>query len=133
MHARADRQGAVRRHRVRALTGAVAVAVALVTAGCSDPGGGGGGGGVSQSNGAPLVTGEQVVTACFQAYFYSGVLPKASARSNCTSCVVDHLRGLGIRPSSGENVSDMLTGDRLSSSDIASLENFCNGADASSQ
>lgn len=111
-----------------------AVVVALLAAGCSDPGtGGGGGGGVSQSNGAPLVTGQQVVTACFQAYFYSGVLPKSSAQSNCTSCVVEHLRGLGIRPASGENVADMLTGDRLSASDIALLENYCNVADASAQ
>jgi hypothetical protein len=132
VHTRADRQGFVRGGRRRALTACIAVTVALVAAGCSDPGSGGGGG-VSQSNGAPLVTGEQVVTACFQAYFYNGVLPKASAESNCTSCVVDHLRGLGIQPASGENVTDMLTGDRLSTSDIALLENYCDVADASSQ
>lgn len=133
VHAPADRQRATHGGRPRALAAGLAVTVALMTAGCSDAGNGGGGGGVSQSNGAPLVTGEQVVTACFQQYFYNGVLPKASARANCTSCVVDHLRRLGIQPSSGENVTDMLTGDRLSSSNIAMLENYCNEADASSQ
>jgi hypothetical protein len=79
------------------------------------------------------VTGAQVVTACFQDYFYNGILPRAAARANCTACVVGRLRTLGIRPSDGENVGDMLTGDRLSGSEIRSLENSCREADAGSQ
>jgi hypothetical protein len=105
----------------------IATVTALALAGCSDPGNGG------SSSGPPLVTGEQVVTACFQSYFYNGILPRASAQANCKSCVVDQLRKLGVDPTSGENVIDMLTGDRLSSSDIQSLQDNCNESDANEQ
>ncbi len=105
----------------------IASLVALAIAGCSDPSSGG------TNNGPPLVTGEQVVTSCFQNYFYNGILPKASAEANCRSCVVDQLRKLGVDPSSGENVIDMLTGDRLSNSDIQSLQSKCNESDANAQ
>jgi hypothetical protein len=104
----------------------LAVVVGVAIAGCSDPSSGGG-------NQPPLVTGEQVVTACFQSYFYNGILPKAAAEANCKSCVVDRLRKLGVDPASGENVIDMLTGDRLDNSDIQSLQSNCNESDASSQ
>lgn len=96
--------------------------------GCSESGGGGG-----SSSGPPVVTGEQVVTACTHAYFYNGILPRSAAQANCLSCVVDQLRKLGVRPASGENVADMLTGDRLADSDIQSLQNTCEVSDASSQ
>ncbi|HEX3615834.1 MAG TPA: hypothetical protein VHU61_04825 [Solirubrobacteraceae bacterium] len=131
MHGRADRQSIARRWRGRAAAAAViATLTTLAIAGCSDPSSAGGG---SSSSTPPLVTGEQVVTACFQSYFYNGILPRASAESNCRSCVVDQLRKLGVSPSSGENVIDMLTGDRLSSSDIQSLQNNCNESDANEQ
>jgi hypothetical protein len=80
-----------------------------------------------------MVTGEQVVTSCFQNYFYNGVLPKASAQANCKSCVVDRLHTLGVNPASGENAVDMLTGDRLSNSDIQSLQNSCDESDVNEQ
>lgn len=105
----------------------IALLVALAIAGCSDPSSGGTG------NGPPLVTGEQVVSSCFQNYFNNGILPKASAEANCKSCVVDQLRKLGVDPSSGEDVIDMLTGDRLSNSDIQSLQSKCNESDANAQ
>jgi hypothetical protein len=105
----------------------ITVVAALAIAGCSDSSSGGG------NSGPPLVTGEQVVSSCFQNYFYNGILPKASAEANCKSCVVDQLRKLGVDPASGENVIDMLTGDRLSSSDIQSLQGKCNESDANAQ
>ena len=101
--------------------------IALVAAGCSEGSSGSGNGG------PPLVTGEQVVTACYQDYFYNGILPKAAARANCTSCVVGQLRKLGIVPATGENVTDMLTGERLSSSAIQALQTGCSVSDANSQ
>jgi hypothetical protein len=106
----------------------IATAMAIAIAGCSDPSSSGG-----SSGGPPLVTGEQVVTACFQSYFYNGILPRASAQANCKSCVVAQLRKLGVAPGSGETVIDMLTGDRLGSSDIKSLQQNCNESDASAQ
>ena len=128
VHAGADRQGAVRPHRRRALTACFAVVVALVAAGCSQ-----GSNGSASNSGPPLVTGEQVVTSCFQNYFYNGILPKSAAQANCSSCVVKQLSKLGIRPANGETVADMLTGDRLSSSDIQSLQSNCNESDANAQ
>jgi hypothetical protein len=127
VHARADRHGIARRRRGRALTASFAVAVALAAAGCASDADSG------STNSPPLVTGEQVVTSCFQNYFYNGILPKASAQSNCKSCVVDELHKLGVNPASGENVIDMLTGDRLSNSDIQSLQSNCNETDANEQ
>lgn len=130
MHAGVDRHGAGRRHRRRAPAVSFAVALALAVAGC----GGTSNGASSGSNKTgPLVTGEQVVTACFQDYFYNGILPKAAARANCKSCVVDRLRKLGIRPVSGETVMDMLTGDRLSNAHIQLLQNSCDESDANAQ
>jgi hypothetical protein len=119
----------VRRHRRRALLSGLAVVLALTVAGCSDSSSGGSAG----SSGAPIVTGEQVVTACTHAYFYNGILPKSAAEANCLSCVVDQLRRLGVRPASGENVADMLTGDRLGSSDVQSLQSGCEVSDANTQ
>lgn len=127
MHARADRHVTARRRRARALTASFAVAVALAAAGCASDADTG------STNSPPLVTGEQVVTSCFQNYFYNGILPKTSAQSNCKSCVVDELHKLGVNPASGENVIDMLTGDRLSNSDIQSLQSNCNETDANEQ
>ena len=127
MHAAADRHSIGRRRRGRALTASFAVAVALAAAGgASDADTG-------STNSPPLVTGEQVVTSCFQNYFYNGILPRASAQSNCKSCVVDELHKLGVNPASGENVIDMLTGDRLTNSDIQSLQSNCNETDANEQ
>lgn len=105
--------------------------MALAVAGCGQ--GTNGSGNVVSSNGVPLVTGEQVVTACYQAYFYNGILPKSSAKTNCSSCVVAQLRKLGVRPAVGENVIDMLTGDRLSSAQIQSLQSSCGVSDANTQ
>ena len=129
MRAGADRQNSVRGRRRRALAGGLALVVALAVAGCSDSNGAGG----STGGGPPLVTGEQVVSSCFHAYFYNGILPKSAAQANCQSCVVAQLRKLGVRPTGGENVVDMLTGDRLASADIQSLQSNCNVSDASSQ
>ncbi len=129
MHAGADRRGGARRHRRRALAVGCALVVALVAAGCSDTSNGTSG----STNTPPLVTGEQVVTSCYQNYFYNGILPKAAAQTNCTDCVVDELRKAGIQPASGENVIDMLTGDRLSNSEIQTLQNHCNESDANEQ
>ncbi|HET9094978.1 MAG TPA: hypothetical protein VFN36_07810, partial [Solirubrobacteraceae bacterium] len=61
-----------RRRRRRALTACLAVGLALTGAGCAS-GGSGASAGASNS-GPPMVTGEQVVTACFHAYFYNGIL-----------------------------------------------------------
>ena len=106
------------------------LAVALALSGCSDSSSAGSS---ASNSGPPVVTGEQVVTSCFHAYFYNGILPKSAAQANCQSCVVDQLRKLGVTPSNGENVADMLTGDRLASSDIESLQSYCDVSDASSQ
>lgn len=127
MHGGTEHHGIGRRHHGRAGAALIAVVAALAIAGCSDPGNG------PSSSGPPLVTGEQVVTACFQSYFYNGILPKAAAQANCKSCVVDRLHKLGVNPSGGENVIDMLTGDRLSSADIQTLQSNCNESDANEQ
>jgi hypothetical protein len=127
VNAGADREVVARRRRRRALTASFAVVVALAAAGCSSDAETG------STNSPPMVTGEQVVTSCFQNYFYNGILPKASAEANCKSCVVDQLHKLGVKPASGENVVDMLTGDRLSNSTIQSLQSNCNETDANEQ
>jgi len=82
---------------------------------------------------AQIVTAEQVITTCYQDYFYNGVLPAQAARTNCTACVTSHLRQLGIRPPAGESVTDLLTGVRLKAAVIQTLENACTEADASEQ
>ncbi len=123
------RQSLSRRPRHSVFIGTLAVVLALAVAGCSESSSGGG----SANSGPPLVTAEQVVTSCFHAYFYNGILPKSAAQTNCRSCVVAQLRKLGVRPAGGENVTDMLTGDRLAGSDIQSLQSNCDAPDASSQ
>ena len=109
------------------MTAGFAVVVALMAAGCASDASSG------RTNPAPIVTGEQVVTTCFHNYFDNGILPRASAETNCKSCVVDKLRRLGIQPSAGESVIDMLTGDRLSDSDVQSLQSVCTESDANAQ
>ncbi|MGH3493188.1 MAG: hypothetical protein ACRDQ1_08110, partial [Sciscionella sp.] len=111
----------------RVLTLGVAVTVAIGTAGC------GSGATSGKSGTVPVVTGEQVLTTCVHDYFDNGILTKASAKANCESCVVDKLAKLGVRPAAGETVIDMLTGDRLSSSDVQTLQNACTEADANAQ
>ncbi len=74
-----------------------------------------------------------MVTSCFQDYFYNGILPRSAAEANCRSCVVHKLGQMGIRPTAGESESDVLTGVRLSSSDVTSLQSACDEADASAQ
>lgn len=81
----------------------------------------------------PVVTGEQVLTTCVQEYFANGILTKASAEANCKACVVGKLAKLGVRPAAGETVMDMLTGDRLSSADVQTLQNTCTEPDANAQ
>jgi hypothetical protein len=127
VHAAADRRGIGGPQRRRALTAGLALAIALATAGCASDAGTG------SANNAPVVTGEQVFTACVQDYFYNGILPKDAAEANCKSCVVDRLRKLGIRPGTGETVLDMLTGDRLSNSQVQTLQGACNESDANAQ
>ena len=129
MHAGADRHRIARRYRGRALS----ACVALAAAGCSSSTNTGGSGNSSSNTAAPIVTGEQVVTSCFQNYFDNGILPKASAQANCTSCVVQQLSKLGIKPAAGENVIDMLTGDRLSNSAVQTLQGACDESDANAQ
>ena len=58
---------------------------------------------------------------------------KSAAKTNCSACVEQRLRKLGIRPPQGENEVDLLTGVRLPSSDINSLQSACNETDASAQ
>jgi hypothetical protein len=127
-----DRPSTTHRCRRRALALGAAILVALAASGCGEANNGSSDGSAG-SSAAPLVTGEQVVTACFHAYFYNGILPKTAAQANCQSCVVDQLRKLGVQPSSGENVADMLTGDRLASSAIQTLQSTCDVSDANSQ
>ena len=123
------RGGRVQVLRARAVAGASTLAVALLIAGC-----GGSGTAATGSAGAPpIVTAEQVITTCFHNYFYNGILPKAAANANCTSCVERELRSLRIRPTAGETELDVLTGVRLSASASQRLQNACTEADASSQ
>ena len=105
-----------------------ATAVALAATGCASntPN--------QQTAGAPvIVTAEQVITSCYHNYFYNGILPQSAAKSNCSTCVEQKLRKLGIRPSPGESEADLLTGVRLSNPDIASLQSACDETDASAQ
>lgn len=126
-----DRPSRVQACRRRALGAGVAGLVALGASGC---GAGTPSGGASQAIGTPeIVTGAQVITSCYQNYFYNGILPRAAAKANCSSCVEQRLRVLGIRPTAGENEADVLTGVRLSSRDINSLQTACNETDASAQ
>lgn len=123
-----DRQPRRHLRRRRALAAGFATVVALAATGCasSTP--------RQQVSGtADIVTGEQVITSCYQDYFYNGILPQSAARANCSACVKQRLRKLGIQPSPGENEADLLTGVRLPSSDINSLQNSCNETDASEQ
>lgn len=118
--------------RRSALTAAAATLVAIGASACgtSAPSGGGS----SQANGAPeIVTAAQVITSCYQNYFYNGILPKAAAKANCSACVEQKLRGFGIRPTAGESEADVLTGVRLSSTHINSLQSACNEPDANAQ
>lgn len=122
-----ERPPATDRQRRRGLAVILAAVLALAIAGC-------GSATTTQSNAAPeIVTGEQVITSCFQNYFYNGILPRSAAKANCSSCVVQKLRKLGIQPGAGENEADVLTGVRLSSSDINSLQSACNESDANEQ
>ncbi|MDE3129648.1 MAG: hypothetical protein KGL16_00710 [Acidobacteriota bacterium] len=127
MHGEAARQGNARRRRRPAAALAVAVAIALATAGCA--------GSTSTANtpAVPIVTGEQVVSICFQNYFYNGILPRAAAKTNCKACVVDRLAKRGVHPTGGETVLDMLTGYRLSKAVSQSLQNACTEPDANAQ
>ncbi len=88
-----------------------------------------------QAIGTPtVVTAQQVITSCYQNYFYNGILHElAQPKANCSSCVELRLRKLGIRPSAGETETDLLTGVRLPSSDINLLQNDCNETDANEQ
>ena len=123
-----DRQSRVYLPRRRALVAAFATLVALTAAGCgSDTP-------KQQAIGTPtIVTAQQVITSCYQNYFYNGILTSSSAKANCSSCVELRLRKLGIRPSAGETETDLLTGARLPSSAINSLQNDCNESDANEQ
>src|SRR5579863_9920213 len=104
----------VSRHNRRALTAGFAAAVALALTGCGSAATNQANGSVQTTGTAQIVTGEQVITSCFQNYFYNGILPKSAAQSNCSSCVEQKLRSLGVRPSAGESEADVLTGVRLS-------------------
>lgn len=105
-----------------------ATALTLAAAGC------GSSTSTQQASGTPpIVTAEQVVTSCYHDYFYNGILPQAAAKANCSTCVRHRLSKLGIHPSPGESETDLLTGARLPSSDISSLQSSCDEADASSQ
>ncbi len=117
-----------RRWRRRALTASLATGLAVLAAGCTS----GAQTGASSAT-PPLVTGEQVIIACYHAYFYNGILPAASAKANCAACVVDNLRSLGVRPPAGETVMDMLTGERLSTGQVQALQNACDISDANTQ
>ena len=117
---------AVRRRR-RALAACCAAALALAVAGCGSRSS-------SQAVGtAQIVTAQQVITSCFQNYFYNGILPKSAAQTNCSTCVVRKLGKLGIRPPAGETEADVLTGVRLTSAQVSSLQSACNEQDASAQ
>lgn len=122
-----DQPFTVRRLRRTALTAAVATVVAIAATGC-------GSSASTQTVGtAQIVTGQQIITSCFQNYFYNGILPQSSAKANCSACVIRRLGKLGIRPTAGESEADVLTGVRLSSSVVNSLQSACNEQDASAQ
>jgi hypothetical protein len=111
-----------------AMVAGFATVVALAATGCgsSTP--------KQQAIGTPsIVTGQQVITSCYQNYFYNGILPSSAAKANCSACVEQKLRKLGVRASQGETEADVLTGVRLSSSDINVLQNDCNETDANEQ
>ncbi len=120
-----------RQHR-RSLAVTFAAVAALALAGC-----GSSASGAADSNHASgtaqIVTGEQVITSCFQNYFYNGILPKSAAKTNCSSCVTHKLRKLGVQRTAGESEVDVLTGVRLSSADVNSLQSACNESDANEQ
>jgi hypothetical protein len=123
-----DCQRSANLRRRRALVASFATVIALAVAGCANDASN------QQAIGTPaIVTGQQVITSCYQNYFYNGILPQSAAKSNCSSCVEQKLRKLGLRPSPGENEVDLLTGVRLSSADINVLQNECNETDASEQ
>ncbi len=123
-----DRQRSAHLRRRRGLAASFATVIALALAGCADDASN------KQAIGTPvIVTGQQVITSCYQNYFYNGILPQSAARTNCSSCVEQKLLKLGVRPSPGENEVDLLTGVRLSSADINVLQNECNETDASAQ
>jgi hypothetical protein len=124
---RTDRRFTAQRRRRRGLAATFATLLALAASGCASDAS-------SPASGAPeIVTGEQVIDSCFQNYFYNGILPRSAARANCSSCVENKLRRLGIQPTAGESEMDVLTGVRLSSSDVNSLQSACNESDASAQ
>jgi hypothetical protein len=128
VHPRMDRQPEAHLRRRRALVASFVAVIALVVAGCGSDAS------QQQAIGTPaIVTGQQVITSCFQNYFYNGILPKSAAETNCSACVEQKLRKLGMRPSPGQNEVDLLTGVRLSSADINVLQNDCNETDASEQ
>jgi hypothetical protein len=123
-----DRQPSAHVRRRRALVASFATVIALAVAGCANDASN------QQAIGTPaIVTGQQVITSCFQNYFYNGILPQSAAKTNCSACVKQKLSKLGIRPSPGENEVDVLTGVRLSSADINVLQTDCNETDASAQ
>jgi hypothetical protein len=128
-----DRRLNVSRHRWHALTASFVAAIALAVAGCGSDATNQAGGSPQTSGTAQIVTGEQVVTSCFQNYFYNGILPKAAAQTNCSACVEQKLRKLGIQRTAGESEIDVLTGIRLSSADISSLQSTCNETDTNEQ
>jgi hypothetical protein len=128
VHPRMDRQPRAHLRGRRAPLAGIATVIALALGGCASDASN------QQAIGTPsIVTGQQVITSCFQNYFYNGILPKSAAQTNCSSCVEQKLRKLGVRPGPGENEVDLLTGVRLSSSDINVLQNDCNESDASEQ
>ena len=123
-----DRQPKAHLRRRRASAASVVAVLALALAGCASDANN------QQAIGTPaIVTGQQVITSCFQNYFYNGILPESAAKTNCSSCVEQKLRKLGIRPSPGETEVDLLTGVRLSNADINVLQNDCNESDANEQ
>jgi hypothetical protein len=123
-----DRQPKAHLRRRRALVASFVTVIALAVTGCASDASN------KQAIGTPeIVTGQQVITSCYQNYFYNGILPQSAAKTNCSACVEQKLRKLGVRPSPGENEVDLLTGVRLSSADINVLQNDCNETDASEQ
>ena len=115
------------RGRRRALAVTLAAAIAVAAAGCTHVQAT-----THTTTTAPKAESavQQVVTTCIQNLYYNGLLPQAAAKTNCTYCVADELEKLGVEPTPGQSQAAMIGSAILSHSNLTTLQNLCNQADA---